>query len=304
MQRSYLDQRLFIRVVELGSLRAVSREYGIETSSVSRRLTGLEARLGVKLLDRSAGSAKVTDEGQKYYESLRRLLAQLDALETGLAGAPSELEGTLRVLAPPEIGRQIIAPLLRAFQADHPALGYHLALHADTAMNRSAPDVVIAQDLSSGQFPGHCKLATLPNLLVAAPSYLERHGIPKTAMDLTAHTHVLTRPDSPASALRLNTPDGRRQIPRRISQITITDHFAATDAARDGAGILLAPEWLVRRDLDDGSLRQVLPGHRPDPATLHMVWRDTDPQPARISAFIDFARDRVATFPGMTPEPA
>ncbi|MCA8882737.1 MAG: LysR family transcriptional regulator [Rhodobacteraceae bacterium] len=302
MRSSYLDQRLFLRVVELGSLRAVSRDYGMETSSVSRRLTALEARLGVKLLDRSGGAARVTDDGQRYYESLRRLLAQLDALEDGLGGVSSDLSGMLRVLAPPEIGRRLVAGWLRGFQADHPGVSYHLALLADTAAPRPAPDLVIAQDFSSGRFPGHCRLATVPQVLVAAPDYLERHGTPATALDLVNHVHVLTRPDGPSSTLRLTAPEGRRQIQRRTSQVTITDHCTAADATRDGAGILLAPEWLVHNDLASGALQRLLPGHKLDPGSLHMVWRDTSPQPAQISAFVAHARAQVAQVPGLIPD--
>ena len=118
------DQRLFLRTVELGAIRSVARETGAEPSSVSRRLTALEARLGAKLLDRAQGRTRPTEAGMRYYEGLRALVAQMDALEADVAGEADRPRGLLRVNATIDFGQRFVARWLFDFRALHPEVEF------------------------------------------------------------------------------------------------------------------------------------------------------------------------------------
>ncbi|MEM9057464.1 MAG: LysR family transcriptional regulator, partial [Pseudomonadota bacterium] len=128
MSTPWRDIDWFQRVVELGSIRAVAQEAGVEPSSVSRLLTRLERRLNSRLLDRSRGRARPTPAGTRYYEQMRRLLPQLVAVESDVAGDAEIPKGLLRVNAPIGFGDRFVARWLLEFAEDNPHVDAQLTL--------------------------------------------------------------------------------------------------------------------------------------------------------------------------------
>ena len=116
------EMAVFARVVAAGSLSAAGRELSLSTAMVSRRLAALEARLGVRLLNRTTRSLHLTDEGASYYENCARVLAEIEEADAAVSAGRHEPQGTLRVALPAAFGNQYVAPLVPRFAARYPAL--------------------------------------------------------------------------------------------------------------------------------------------------------------------------------------
>lgn len=298
----YAELRLFLRVVELGTIRAAARELGLEPSSISRRLSALEARLGTKLLERARARAhtRPTEAGRRYYERLRALMAEIDALEADVAGEAERPRGLLRVNSTIDFGQMYLAGWLMDFKELHPGLDVELTLAAQR-IDLVAAGVDVA--IRVGQQPDSAlmsrTLAHAERVLVAAPAYLAERGTPQKADDLADHDHVFFLSENRHQPLRLTGPDGTRHEIRRRGGVTIKAVTALVDAARRGFGLHMGPRWALAEALAKGELVEVLPDYRHEPMPMMAVWAPAVFLPARIRAFVAFIAERVRTLPGM-----
>src|SRR5256714_14277071 len=134
MADTLAQMSVFSRVVATGSLSAAGRELGLSAAMVSRRLAALEARLGVRLVNRTTRSLHLTDEGASYYESCARVLAEIEAAEAAVSAGGNKAQGVLRVALPASFGNQYVAPLVPQFAARYPAVQLSLSL-SDRTVN-------------------------------------------------------------------------------------------------------------------------------------------------------------------------
>jgi DNA-binding transcriptional LysR family regulator len=296
----YAELRLFLRVVELGTIRAAARELGLEPSSISRRLSGLEARLGTKLLERARAHTRPTEAGRRYYERLRALMAEIDALEADVAGEAERPRGLLRVNSTIDFGQLYLAGWLLDFKALHPGLDVELTLAAQRIdLVAAGVDVAIRVGAQPDSALKSRTLARAERVLVAAPAYLARRGVPTAPADLTDHDHIFFLSENRHQPLRLTGPDGtRHEIPRR-GGVTINAVMSLVDAAKRGFGLHMGPRWALADALDRGEVVEVLPDYRHEPMPMMAVWAPAVFLPARIRAFVDFIADRVRALPGM-----
>ena len=302
MKTPFADIELFLRVVELGSIRAAAREADVEPSSVSRRLTGLERRLGTQLVDRGQARSRPTPAGQRYYERMRALLAQVAAVEADVAGEAELPKGLLKVNAPIDFGQRFVAGWLLAFAERHPDVDVELTL-ASGFVDLTAEGMDLA--IRVGRLPDSSlkasKLADVPRVLVASPDYLARRGEPETPEDLAGHDHVFFAPANRLQPLKLTAPDGTTvNIPRR-GRVTINAVHSAVDAVRAGFGIHAGPRWAFQEWLDAGELVELFPEYRQPSLPMNAIWTPAVLLPARIRAFVDFLRERIRRVPGLVP---
>jgi DNA-binding transcriptional LysR family regulator len=177
----FADLRRFLRVVELGSLRAGAADAGLEPSSVSRRLTALERRLGTKLLERSGARSRPTEAGRRYYDHLRSLLGQMDVIEAEIAGETDTPKGLLRVHAPIDFGQRFVTRWLLDFRRLHPQVDFELILSSRSAdIASEGADLALRIGRLQDSVLLARKLADVPRALVASPGYLSRRGCPET----------------------------------------------------------------------------------------------------------------------------
>ena len=294
------DQRLFLRTVELGAIRSVARETGAEPSSVSRRLTALEARLGAKLLDRAQGRTRPTEAGMRYYEGLRALVAQMDALEADVAGEADRPRGLLRVNATIDFGQRFVARWLFDFRALHPEVEVELALSArNVDLTATGTDIAIRV----GELPDSSlvarRLATVPRVLAGAPDYLRRAGWPETPADLARLDHVFFLPENRHTPLRLTGPDGTRHEIARKGGVTVNAVTSVVEAVRAGFGISSGPRWAFHEALAAGDVVELLPDFTHEAPPLSAVRAPSVIVPARIRAFTEFAAGAVRAVPGL-----
>lgn len=300
----FADIELFQRVVETGSIRAVAREFDVEPSSVSRRITRLESRLGTKLLERAQNRSRVTDAGTEYYERMRILLPQIEAAERLVAGEAETPKGLLRVNAAIDFGQRHVARWLLEFRERHPQVDVELSLSSRFIdLVAEGIDVAIrVGELSDSSLKAK-KLANVPRVLVASPGYLASHGTPKSPLDLASHSHVFYSPRNRQQPLTLIGPDGRRHSVDRSGGVTINAVYSIAEAVKRGAGVHLGPRWAFQEAMEHGEVVELLPEYAQPGLPMNAVWAPTPLLPARTRRFIDFVAAAVREVPGLDVGP-
>ena len=188
------DLGFFSTLAMAGSLSAAAREMRITTAAVSRRLSQMEARLGVPLVNRTTRRMGLTVEGETLLRHARSILAEMAELEQQLGASQASPSGLLRVNATLGFGRSHVGPLIGHFVEQHPQVDVQLQLSVDPpALTDDAFDVCIRFGPPPDARVIARKLADNRRLLCAAPSYLARHGTPKTPADLTRHNFISTQ---------------------------------------------------------------------------------------------------------------
>jgi len=282
------DLRLFVAIVERGSLTAAAKSQALTPGAVSLRLTALEKGLETHLLRRTTRRLQLTEPGERFLETARRVLADVDDLQQEFAHEHGSLKGLVRVTAPWDMGRNYVAPALDRFMADHPDVTTSLMLSdAPLDLNEAGIDIGIRH----GRLPDSPlqlrRISTNRRIPVAAPRYLDRVG----------------RPTSPADLLRMNCMaflrNGRRSDNWPfLSDGTVTTQkvFGDRDAndgdllrlwAIDGKGVILKSAWDVVEDFEKKLLEPMLVELCPSEVDLQIVMPAMRHRPRRVTALAD-----------------
>lgn len=287
------DLGFFSTLAASGSLSAAARELGVTTSAVSKRLTQMEARLGVALVHRTTRRMGITPEGEVYLEHARRILGEIDDLVQLMGSAKVAPKGLLRVNATLGFGRCHVAPIISRFVREHPQVEVQLQLSVDPPLLvDDAFDVCIR----FGQPPDSRVIARriAPNrrLLCASPAYLSRRGIPKTPNDLTTHNCIGIRQGDEAHGVwRLSSG---RSTNRRTEAVKVRGNLVTNDGeiavnwALGGHGILMRAEWDIVRHLRSGRLVPVLAQFETPDADIFAVYPQQRQHSVRVRAFVEF----------------
>jgi DNA-binding transcriptional LysR family regulator len=249
--------RLYTRVARLGSFSAAARECGLSQSQASRIIADLEADLGTRLLSRSTRAVVSTEVGAEFLSRVESILAALDEAEHNVRG-DGDLRGSLRISMPTSFGLHTAMPRLAGFTVKHPDLHIHLLLEdRPQDLVREAVDVAIRLGQLVDSSATAKLVATIPRVIVAAPQYLERAGVPATPMDLMKHRII------GGSAAAVPTAWAFERGEEKVA-VDLQPHFSTNEneavvaAARAGLGITSTSEWACERDLASGSLVRLL----------------------------------------------
>lgn len=288
---SYLESlRVFVRVVELGSITAGGRDLRLSPAVASNRIKDLENRFGVRLLNRTTRKLTPTEIGRGFYDHARRVIDTLDEAEAMVSSFSGKPQGVIRLTAPLGLGRRLIAPLIPPFCAQNPGIDIRLRL-SDRNVNivEDAIDLAFFLGEPADSALKWRKIADCPRLLVASPEYLERCGMPASPEDLTRHNCLLLRyPRSPEYFWVLQTENG----PLKLS---VTGRFDTDDGdvltawALAGQGIANRPLYEVADDLRAGRLVRVLPDTPPQTAQFGCLTPHRRLQDPKVRIFADFA---------------
>lgn len=283
----------FCAIAGAGSLTAAARELNVSTAAVSKRLSAMEARLGVALLVRTTRRIGLTPEGERYLRQARRILADLGDLEAAVTASGGAPAGLLRVNATLGFGRSHVAPIVSRFVRRHPQIDLRLQLSVDPPpLTDDAWDVCIRFGEPPDARVIARRLAANRRLLVASPSYLARCGTPRAPRDLLRHNCIGIRQGDEGYAVWRLT--GTRAGERKTAAIKTRGSLATNDGeiavawALDGHGIVMRAEWDIARYLKSGRLVQVLDGYRTPPADIYAVHPQRHQSSARVRAFVDF----------------
>ncbi len=252
------ELRTFDRIVRGGSLSAAARELRVSLTVVSKRLTALERRLQVRLLNRSTRRASLTDEGLLFHEHCCRVLEAVDAAEAALEQRQDVVAGVLKLTAPNGFGRRHVVPAVRSFQRAHPGVRVHLSLR-DELVDLVGEGVELALRYGALDDSRLVARELAPNrrILCAAPEYLRRRGVPRCIEDLRGHD-LIASGSPPVTQWQFAGPGGPVAFPLEATTLC-DDGDAAQVLAVQGAGIARKSIWDVAEDLESGRLVEVLP---------------------------------------------
>ena len=278
---------VFAKIVGTGSLSAAARDLGISPAVVSRRLAALEARLGVRLVNRTTRSLHLTDEGAAYYETCSRVISDIEEADAAVSAGRADPRGTLRVALPASFGNQHVAPLVPRFAERYPDVQLALSL-SDRTVNvvEEGFDLAIRiADLADSSLAAR-KLAPNRRVVCASPAYLRRYGAPRTPEDLIKHNCLATEF---AMNWDYRDPDGKPGSVRVAGRYACDNWEVLREWALAGLGVALKSTWDVRRHLEDGSLVSLLPGYTfATDVAIYAVYPHRRHLPAKTRAFIEF----------------
>ncbi|WP_413991672.1 LysR family transcriptional regulator [Labrys okinawensis] len=283
------DLEVFSAIVDAGGISAAAAALGSSPPAVSRRLAALEARLGVRLAERSARRFRLTDEGTLYHARGQGLLAELRDAEAEVTKRGDIARGLLKVGAPMELGRRRIAPLLADFAALHPGLEVHLLLSdAGIEVGEEGLDVALRFGRPADPSLIARRIATVRRIVCASPSYLATHGIPARPDDLTRHDCLrLARRHRLLDQWRFRVEDEERII-KVSGTLSSTSGDVLHGWVLAGRGLSLEALWDVEDDLAGGRLVECLAPFWCDSIDLFATFLPGKPLPPRIRLFIDF----------------
>lgn len=286
------DMQNFVRVVEAGSISKAAEQQGIAKSGVSRRLTELETRLGVRLLNRTTRRSSLTAAGRAYYEGAVKLIGDVAELNAQTSGSEAALEGSLRVAAPLSFGLGHLSPAIDEFMRSYPALTVHIDFsdrHVDLVAQGADLALRIA-DLPDSSLKAR-KLCPIRLMLCASPDYLRVHGEPRSLEELASH-RILHYDSGLGRALRLEDAAGRQHLVTARPRLVANNGDFLRDMAVAGHGIILAPTFIAWRALEAGKLRPLLCDYWPRSLSAWAVYPQTRYLSRRARLFIDFLAER------------
>lgn len=287
---------VLVRVVQAGSFRAAGETLGMPKTTVSRKVSELEAQLGVQLLQRTTRRLSLTDAGMAFVEEAEAAIARLEAAQDAVTELQREPRGRLRVTTAITIGELFLAPVLADFLEAFPEVEVMLQL-TDRPVDLVAERFDVA--IRAGHLPDSSliarRLGSSTYRIVASPVYLERYGTPQRPSDLASHACL--RFTRSGMEVRTSWPFGagtrRSEVP--VSGRLVSDDFMVLrTAAEQGLGIARLPGLLVHEAIRAGRLIALLDDQAQPPNPLHLLHPGGIRLPARTRAFIDFVQPRLA----------
>ena len=278
----------FICVVDQGGFTDASRKLMISKSAVSKHVSALEARLGARLLNRTTRRVSPTEIGLAYYDKAVRVLSEAHEADAMVGSMQSEPRGELRLSAPMGFGLSHVSGLVADFLLEYPDVTVQMTLD-----DRFVELVSEGFDLAIriGELPDSSlrarKLGQGMGLLVASPSYLKKHGTPKTIDDLSDHELLHYSNLASGNFWKLQTRTGQERQVRAGGKLTANNGEALLKAVEAGLGISQVPSFILRDSIKMGRTVQVLPDLPTRPLTSYAVYPPGRfPQP-KVRAFIE-----------------
>lgn len=282
----------FCLLIKQGSLVATARELNLTPPAVSRRLSHLEERLGIRLLNRTTRRISLTPEGEIYYENAVRILKEINDMEQMVASSRTSPKGLLRVNAPFGFGRKYIAAAVSSFIKKFPEIEVQLHL---TDRPVHLPSDTIDVSIHFGQIPDSRliakRIAANKRLVCASPFYLNAAGTPLNPRDLTTHQCIVLRQNDGAYANWRFSKGDKEETVKVRGKLSSNDGQVTLDWALDGHGILMRAEWDVLKYLKSGRLVQILKEYETLPADIYAVYADRLEHSPRVAHFLEHLKD-------------
>lgn len=291
------DLYYFAQVVEHGGFAPAGRALGLSKSKLSRRITLLEERLGVRLLQRSSRHFSVTETGRTYYEHCKAMLVEAVAAEDAINSVRAEPAGILRLTCPIALLHVNVSAMLADFMAVHPRIQVQLE-----ATNRRVDPVGEAVDVAIRVRPPPLEdsdlvmrvLADRAQGLVASPALVERFGLPRVPADLGAWPSLGLGLPQQDFAWQLLGDAGAQVVLHHAPRFITTDMIALRAAALAGIGVVQLPLMMLREQLNSGALLRVLPDWAPRREIIHAVFPSRRGLLPSVRTLIDFLAERFA----------
>lgn len=296
--------RIFARIVETNSFGKAAESLGTPHSSVTRAVKELESHLGVRLLQRTTRHLSLTPDGSIYVEHCRRVLEEIDAMETALHGEAGRPRGKLRVDTTATFSKMFVVPVLSEFQERYPDVELHLS-HSDRPVDlvQEGIDCVIRSGIPQDSPTLVARrIASFEWVTCAAPAYLRRHGEPRSLDDLKRHHAIGYTPGRGKRSIEWTfVVDGEETGVRVPERLAVNDTDVYLDAGLQGLGLIRAGSHLVLPHLRAGTLRRVLPQFGAPAVPISVMYpRNRHLAPA-VRVFVDWIADSLKDADLRTP---
>lgn len=286
MTDRWLEVEVFIRVAESGSFSRAAQELEMSQPSISRIVTRLESRLGVKLLLRTTRNVALTEAGAAFLERARQAAADLEDAEDAARGIDS-LRGTIRLAVPIVYGARAVIPALSGFLERHPELRVEITMR-DERQNLVAAgvDMAIRMGTLEDSTFGAKQLASVARMLVASPAYLAKRGVPEVPEDLAFHDALLHEQSFPEKTTLKLFKAGTERIVALRGRVKIDAAPGILAAAMAGLGIANVTTIMSAQELSDGTLIQLLPDYELEPLKAFAVFPSGPKPSAKVRALV------------------
>jgi len=283
------ELQLFVEIVKAGNLSAAARALNSSPAAMSRGLTALESRLGVRLVTRTSRSFELTEEGQLFYERCARIVADIADAEAEASSKGATIKGLLRLGAPMEIGRRLVAPLITEFRGKFPDVQIHLVL-SDAGLDviDDGLDVALRIGLPSDSSLIAKKVLTAKRIVCASPAYFKEHGTPAKPSDLMQHDCIRLVRGRRVMDAWVFQEQGKRFEVVVNGTLTTTSGEVVHGWVRAGKGIALKADWDLQPELRDGSIVRCLSDYWCDEINLFALCANRRHLSPRIRAFLKF----------------
>ncbi len=288
----------FVRVVEAGSFSTVAREVGSTQSAISKQVAALERQLGARLLSRTTRSLALTEEGQRYFEQARRLVAEIEEAESVVRGSSQQLTGLLRVAASVSFGRMTLLPIVQHFLAAHPGVKVDLRLN-DSFVDLVEEGIDVAVrvgELADSSLVAR-RVGQTRRSVVASRDYVRRHAkagqAPREPADLLQHNCIVYTELATRNEWRFvagpgaSAPVGTKQAVRVAGNIQTNSSEVVRAAVLDGHGLGYSPSWLFSAELQSGQVAVLLPDWQAPALPMHLVSPPARKHSAKVRVFGD-----------------
>ena len=292
------DMTAFVRAVELGGFSVAAREMGLTPSAISKLVTRLEDRLGVRLLNRTTRRLALTPEGEAYFHRTQRILADIDEAENEVARFRAHPKGLLRINVGTAFGMHQLAPALPDFLARHPEMQVELTLTdrvVDLIEEGADIGIRLGNLLDSSLIAR--RICEVERVICASPAYLKANGTPRKPEDLLRH-NCLNMAYAPA--LRrwpFDTREGVKHI-EVAGNASSSSADAVLQLAIMGLGVIRLSDVIVGEAIRSGRLVPLLEDiHHREPLPLHAVYPQGRHRSPRVAAMVEFLVERFAAAP-------
>ncbi len=287
------EMQIYVAVAECEGFAAAARRLGISPPVVTRAVADLEARLGVRLLNRTTRYVRATDAGQRYLDDARRVIAAADEADEAAIGVNSEPRGHLTVTAPVLFGRIYVMPAIVDYLQRYPAAEVS-ALFVDRVVNLLEEGVDVALrigELGDSSFNA-LRVGRVRRVLCASPDYLACQGLPENPDALTGHSIIV------ATSLGANVEwrfmqDKTPWVVRIKPRLSVSSNDSAIEAAVRGLGIARLMSYQVAPEIDSGKLKILLSEYETAPVPIHIVHREGRYTSTKIRSFIDLMAEQL-----------
>ena len=279
-------------VTEAGNFARAAEMLGLTPSAVSRAVARLEARVGVRLFDRTPREVSLTEEGRRFHTQVMPLLAGLDEAATEAAGAAAVVGGRLRVSVDPWFARLVLAPRLQQFLVRYPLLSVDLSTSNYREAMMAGVDVAVRFGPPDESSLIARKLLETRVLTVASPAYLERHGEPRSPQDLIHHQALLFRDPQTGLPFPWEFRRGGKVREVKVSgRLVMDDSSVAISACLAGQGIFQSLAIGLADLLSRGELVHILAEWSEERFPLYAYHPSRRHPPAKVRAFLDFIQE-------------
>ena len=291
------DMAVFARVVEQETFSAAAADLGLSKSAVSKRVSRLEDRLGVRLLNRTTRRLSLTEAGTAFYQGCRQVVADAELAVQAVSRLAAAPRGTLRVNAPVSFGVLHLMPALPDLLARYPELRIDVTLNDRVVdLVEEGFDVGIRIAVLEDSSLVARRLAANRRIVAASPAYVAASAMPEAPEDLAAHDCLIYAYQAGGPVWQLQGPGGRRSV-RVKGKLEANNGDALLAAAVGGLGIVFLPSFICGDALRAGRLVRLLPDWADEDSAVHAVYPAARNLSPKVRVFVDFLAERCAATP-------